>query len=100
MFASRILPDAWAGRRLHDALLRHGLVDVRSEIYPVQADAGVLQTVGAMYERFVDSRLMTREQADDHLAEMGRAFEAGSAVYALSTFVASGRVPDTAALPD
>jgi len=100
VFASRILPDAWAGRRLHDALLRHGLVDVRSEIYPVQADAGVLQTVGAMYERFVDSRLMTREQADDHLAEMGRAFEAGSAVYALSTFVASGRVPDTAALPD
>ena len=94
VFADRILPDAWAGRRLHDALVRHGLVDVRSEIHPVQADAGVLVTLGAMYERFVGSKLMTQAQADDHLAEMARAFEAGSAVYAVSAFVASGRVPD------
>jgi hypothetical protein len=74
------------------------LVDVRSEIYPVQADAGVLVTVGAMYERFVGSQLMTQAQADDHLAEMGRAFESGGAVYALSAFVASGRVPDTGSM--
>jgi SAM-dependent methyltransferase len=96
VFADRILPDAWAGRRLHDALVRHGLIDVRSEIYPVQADAGVLVTVGAMYARFVGSQLMTQDQADDHLAAMAEAFESGSAVYALSMFVASGRVPDNA----
>jgi hypothetical protein len=76
------------------------LVDVRSEIYPVQADAGVLQTLGAMYQRFVSSQLMTRDQADGHLAELASAFESGSAVYALSVFVASGRVPDTVSVPD
>jgi hypothetical protein len=100
VFASRILPEAWAGRRLHDALLRHGLFDVRSEIDPVQADAAVLQNLGAMYERFVSSQLMSQDQADDHLAEIASAFESGSAVYALSMFVASGRVPDDVSVPD
>lgn len=99
VFASRILPEPWAGRQLHDALLRHGLVDVRSEIHPVQADAGVLQTLGAMYQRFVSSQLMTQHQADDHLTEMASAFESGTAVYALSVFVASGRVPDAVSVP-
>lgn len=96
VFADRILPDAWAGRRLHNALVRHGMVEVRSEIYPVQADAGVLVTLGAMYGRFVGSQLMSQDQADDHLAQMRRAFETGSAVYAMSMFVASGRVPEDA----
>jgi class 3 adenylate cyclase/ubiquinone/menaquinone biosynthesis C-methylase UbiE len=100
VFASHILPEAWAGRRLHDSLLRHGLVDVRSDIYPVQADAGVLQTLGTMYQRFVGSKLMTQDQADEHLAEMASAFETGGAVYALSMFVASGRVPDAGSVPD
>ena len=94
VFASRILPEAWAGRRLHDCLLRHGLVDVQSSIYPVQADVGVLRTLAAMYQRFVGSQLMTQEQADQHLQELASAFEAGGAVFALSMFVASGRVPD------
>jgi hypothetical protein len=46
-----------------------------------------------MYERFVGSQLMTREQADAHLQELASAFGVGGAVFALSMFVASGRVP-------
>ena len=93
MFASHILPEAWAGRRLHDALLRHGLVDVQSSVYPVQADSGVLHTLAGMYQRFVGSQLMTQGQADEHLEELASAFETGGAVFAVSMFVASGRVP-------
>jgi ubiquinone/menaquinone biosynthesis C-methylase UbiE len=70
VFASKILPEAWAGRRLHDALLRHHLTDVRSTIYPIQADGGVLRTLGVMYQRYVGSELMSRAQADEHLAEL------------------------------
>lgn len=92
-FASQILPEAWAGRRLHDSLLRHGLTDVNSSIYPIHADEGVLRTLGAMYQRFVGSQLMTQAQADEHLEELARAFEGGSAVFALSMFVSSGRIP-------
>ncbi len=77
VFASQILPEPWAGRRLHDALLRHGLIDVQSSIYPIQADDGVLRTLGAMYERYVSSQIMTQHQADDHLTEMASAFRSG-----------------------
>jgi class 3 adenylate cyclase/ubiquinone/menaquinone biosynthesis C-methylase UbiE len=94
VFASKILPEAWAGRRLHDALLRHHLTDVRSTIYPIQADGGVLRTLGVMYQRYVGSELMSRAQADEHLAELASAFETGGAVFAFSMFVASGRVPE------
>lgn len=94
VFAGRILPEAWAGRKLHDALLRHGLVDVRRSIHPVQADVGVLRTLGAMYRRFVDSQLMTQDQADEHLGQMADAFESGGALFSLSMVIASGRVPD------
>ena len=93
MFASQILPEAWAGRRLHDSLLSHGLVDVKSSIYPVQADAGVLVTLAGMYQRFVRSQLMTQEQAEEHLEELASAFEAGGAVFAMSMFIASGQRP-------
>ena len=92
--ASHILPEAWAGRRLHDALLRHGLVDVESSIHPIEADAGVLRTLGVIYQRYVDSQLVTQQQADDHLSELTTAFELGGAVFAISMFVASGRVPE------
>lgn len=93
--AHRILPEAWAGRRLHDALLRHGVVDVQSSIHPIQADAGVLGTLGVIYQRHVDSQLLTQQQVDDHLHELATAFDAGGAVFAVSMFVASGRVPET-----
>ncbi len=71
-----------------------GLVDVQSSIYPVQADAGVLRTLAMVYQRFVGSQLLIQEQADAHLEELASAFEASGAVFALSMFVASGRVPD------
>jgi ubiquinone/menaquinone biosynthesis C-methylase UbiE len=93
-FASQMLPEAWAGRRLHDALLRHGLTDVQSSIYPIQADEGVLRTQTVLYQRFVGSGLMTQDQADEHLEELASGFETGGAVFAFSMFVASGRVPD------
>jgi SAM-dependent methyltransferase len=93
--ASHLFPDALAGRRLHDALLRHGLVDVESSIHPIQADAGVLRSFGVIYQRFVDSQLVTQQQVDDHLSGLATAFELGGAVVAVSMFVASGRVPET-----
>jgi hypothetical protein len=93
--AGRIFPDAWAGRRLHDALLRHGLVDVESSIHAIKADAGVLRSLGVIYQRYVDSQLLTQEQAEDHLSELATAFEVGGAVFAVSMFVATGRVPET-----
>ena len=93
LFASHVLPEPWAGRRLHDALLRHGLVEVQSSIYPIQADSGVIRTLTGMFQRFVGSQLMTQGQADEQLAELGSALEDGGGVFAMSMFVASGRVP-------
>ncbi|MCU0269379.1 MAG: hypothetical protein MUF83_12125 [Acidimicrobiales bacterium] len=94
VFASQILPEAWAGRRRHDSLLRHGLTEVRSSNVPIEADEGVLRTLTDMDQRYVGAELMTRDQADERLGELARAFETGGAVFACSMFVASGRVPD------
>ncbi len=92
-FEKGVLPEPWAGRLLHAAMLEHGLTDVQSRLFPIQAGPGILPSLTGMYQRFVDARVVSRSEIDAHLAELHAAVEKGTAVVAFCMFIVSGRVP-------
>jgi ubiquinone/menaquinone biosynthesis C-methylase UbiE len=89
------IPEPWAGRTLHDAMLTAGLTDVTSRIYPITAHPNAGRPpLWPMFDAFVNAHLATSTEIEALKADLTAAFERGGALVAFNMLVASGRVPD------
>ncbi|HEY5154369.1 MAG TPA: methyltransferase domain-containing protein [Acidimicrobiales bacterium] len=87
------MAEPWAGRILHGAMLDAGLSEVTSQMFPIEAGAGVTTAFGPMLNRFVDARLATRTEVDALVGAIDTALSRGEPAFTFTMFVTSGRVP-------
>ena len=88
------MAEPWAGRLLHGALLDSGLLDVKSQMFAIDAGPGVTAAFAPMFDRFVAAHLATRTEVDDLVADIDTGLERGEPVFSFVMFVALGSVPD------